>query len=68
MITQIGLIAGEILQYLDKYNETTLSNILKVLERERDSVLMSVGWLAREGHIILKKEGADYRIILRKKE
>ncbi|HDD64761.1 MAG TPA: hypothetical protein ENF61_01455 [Firmicutes bacterium] len=68
MITEIGLIAGEILQYLDKYNETTLSNILKVIEKDRDAILMSVGWLAREGHIILRKENQDYKIILRKKE
>ena len=68
MITEIGLVAGEMWQYLDKYNETTLSNLIKVLSKEKNLILMSIGWLAREGHIIVKKAGDDYKITLRKKE
>jgi len=68
MITEIGIIAGEMWQYLDKYNETTLSNLIDVTGKKRDLVLMSIGWLAREGHIIVKKVGEDYKVTLRKKD
>lgn len=67
MITEIGIVAGEIWQYLEKYNETTLTNLLEATKRERDIVIMGLGWLAREGHIVLKKEGEEYHISLRKK-
>ena len=68
MITEIGLIAGGIWQYLDKCKETTLSQLMETQDKDRDAVMMSIGWLAREGHIILKKEGDDYKITLRKKD
>jgi len=68
MITEIGLTAGEIWQYLDKYSETTFTKLSKAIGRDRQMVLMSLGWLAREGHIKLVKEGKDYRITLLRKE
>ena len=66
MITVIGISAGEIWQYLDKHTEATLSQILATFGMERDMVLMSIGWLARERHIVLKKVANDYQITLRK--
>lgn len=66
MITRIGIIAGEIWSILDKKGEMTLSEIYDYLEYHNDHILMSVGWLAREGHIILNKEKEDYKITLRK--
>ncbi len=68
MITEIGIVAGEIWQYLEKYNETTLSKLIEATGRERDLLIMGLGWLAREGHIILTKKDNEYKIILRKKE
>ena len=68
MITEIGIVAGEIWQYLEKYNEATLSQITKALKRERDIVMLSLGWLGREGHIFIEKEGDEYKITFRKKE
>lgn len=68
MITEIGIVAGEIWQYLEKYNEATLSQIVKSIDRERDLVMMSLGWLGREGHIFITKEGDDYKITFRRKE
>ena len=67
MITEIGIVAGEIWHYLDKQGEVSLSEISKGINRPGDIILMSVGWLAREGHVILKKEKeGEYRICLRK--
>ena len=67
MITQIGIMAGEIWHYLEKNEKAdTLENIVKSGDRPRDIVLMSVGWLAREGHILLEGEAPDYKVSLRK--
>ncbi|MGI6595459.1 MAG: winged helix-turn-helix domain-containing protein [Elusimicrobia bacterium] len=68
MITEIGIVAGEVWQYLEKYNEATLSQIANAIKRERNLVMLSLGWLGREGHILIVKEGDDYKITLRKKE
>ena len=65
MITEIGIVAGEIWHFLDDLKESTLSNLVKGIERDREITLMSLGWLAREGHVILTKEGNDYNITLR---
>ncbi len=68
MITEIGIVAGEIWQYLEKRTEATLSEITKAIKRDRDIVLLSLGWLGREGHVLIKKEGNEYRITFQKKE
>ncbi len=68
MITEIGLVAGEIWQYLDKYREVNLTRLLEALKKDRDLVLMSLGWLGREGHILLQQQGQDIKITLRRPE
>jgi hypothetical protein len=65
MITEIGIVAGEIWHFLDEKKESTLSAMVAGIGRDQDIILMSMGWLAREGHVILSKEGKDYRIVLR---
>ena len=66
MITEIGIVAGEIWHDLDKNGMTVFSQIVKRLGRPKDIVLMSLGWLAREGHVILRQEGQDYQVELRR--
>ncbi len=66
MITEIGIVAGEIWHYLDKHGEVLFSEIVEGIHQPRDLTLMSVGWLAREGYVIVKGEGKDYRVWLRK--
>jgi len=67
MITEIGIIAGEIWHYLDEHGEVSLSDLVKGIDKSRDNVLMSLGWLAREGHVILEERLAgDYKVVLRK--
>jgi len=67
MIMNIGIVAGDIWNYLDKHGKTKISKIVEGLEKDRDLIFMSLGWLAREGHVIV--EGTDdYEISLRKKE
>ena len=62
MITELGIVAGDIWHYLDQHGESTLSVLVESLDRPRDMILMSLGWLAREGHVALRAEGSDYRV------
>ena len=66
MITEIGIVAGDIWHFLDHHGEVTLTVLVKGIDKPRDNVLMSLGWLAREGHVILQQVDGDYRIALRK--
>lgn len=66
MITEIGITAGDIWHYLDEHGKSRLNDIIQGISRERDIVLMSTGWLAREGHVIVDGAGPDYEISLRK--
>jgi len=66
MITEIGIVAGDIWHYLDHHGEVTLSQLVKGIDKARDNVLMSLGWLAREGHVIVLQVSGDYRISLRR--
>ena len=65
MITEIGIAAGDIWHYLDQHKASTLSQLIRGIDKKRDVVMMSLGWLAREGHVILEEEGQDYKITLR---
>lgn len=66
MITEIGIVAGEIWHFLDQYGEVNLTDLVKGIDKPRDNVLMSLGWLAREGHVILQQSGNNYTISLRR--
>jgi len=65
LITEIGITAGDIWHYLDQHKKSALTQISRGIDRDRDAVLMSVGWLAREGHVIVEKEGRDFQVWLR---
>jgi len=57
MITWIGLCAGEVWNYLDAHDgHATLGALLSGIDAPRDTILMAVGWLAREGHVLMKRE------------
>ncbi len=66
MITEIGIVAGDIWHFLDQHGEVTLSMLIKSIDKPRDNLLMSLGWLAREGHVIVLQFNGDYKISLRK--
>lgn len=65
-MTEIGITAGEVWHYLDEHGKSMLENLLQAIDKHRDIVLMSVGWLAREGHVILTGQGPNFEICLRK--
>ena len=66
MIIEIGIVAGDIWHFLDQHSEVKLQELIKGIDKPRDSVLMSLGWLAREGHVILQQVDDDYKVSLRK--
>lgn len=64
MITKIGIVAGEIWEYLEKHDrKANQEDMVKDLQKDRDLVLMSIGWLAREGHVTV--DGACPNCIIR---
>ena len=65
MITEIGIVAGDIWHYLDQHKSVTLSELVSGIDKDRNVVLMSLGWLAREGHVIVEDVGGNYKVNLR---
>lgn len=65
MITEIGIVAGEIWHYLDEHGEVRFFSLVTGIERSKELALMSLGWLAREGHVIVRQEGSDFLVTLR---
>ncbi len=66
MIMQIGIIAGDIWHHLEENQGTSkLQDMISAVEKPKEEILMSLGWLAREGHVAIEKDG-DYKITLRK--
>ena len=66
MITEIGIVAGEIWHYLDEHGAGLFSRLVSGIERPKELALMSLGWLAREGHVIVRQDGQDLRVELRR--
>lgn len=66
MITEIGIVAGEIWHYLDEHKKAVFADVVRGIERSRDLALMSLGWLAREGHVVVRQDGQDFRVELRR--
>ena len=68
MITEIGIVAGEIWNYLDKHGQVSLEDLSGGIDKPNDIVLMSLGWLAREGHVLVESKDECFQVSLRKKE
>lgn len=64
MITEIGIAAGDIWHYLDERGSATLDELVRHIKKDRNLILMSLGWLAREGHITLGDAPTGFRAAL----
>ena len=60
MITEIGIAAGDIWHYLDDRGSATLDQLAKNIKKPKELLLMSLGWLAREGHVSLGSPESGY--------
>ena len=68
MITKIGIVAGEIWQLLESNGTVSIEDIKSKLDRTESLILMSIGWLSREGHVLLEEEANDFKVSLRERE
>ena len=66
MITEIGITAGDIWHQLDKDHRLTLDELVRTIGKDRELVLMGLGWLAREGHVVIDGPMNDAAVILTK--
>lgn len=67
MIMEIGITAGEIWRYLESAGPVSMDTLYHEIKREKELILMSLGWLAREGHVVVDPAGdfSEYRVSLR---
>lgn len=57
MITWIGLCAGEIWSYLESHSlQSRMEDLFSGIQAPRPTILMAVGWLAREGYVLIEGE------------
>ncbi|MBN1492652.1 MAG: winged helix-turn-helix domain-containing protein [Candidatus Omnitrophica bacterium] len=70
MIMEIGITAGEIWHFLEKQkNERAkLKDLIKGIKRTEELTLMSLGWLAREGHVFISCGPEGFEAALLKQE
>jgi hypothetical protein len=64
MITEIGIAAGDIWHFLDKKGSATLDQLVKGIGKPKELLLMSLGWLGREGHVTLEGPETGYKAAL----
>lgn len=67
MITEIGIAAGEIWHHLELKGRTGFDEILSIDPGKEKLLIMALGWLAREGHILFKNENGMSFIELNRK-
>jgi len=67
VITEIGIVAGEIWHLLDEHGQVTLERLISGIEKPNELTLMSLGWLAREGHVLVDRKDFGYVVSLREK-
>lgn len=65
MIIELGVVAGKIWKYLEKNKKVFLSQLVPAINSDRDEILMGLGWMVREGYVVLEKEDRQYMISLR---
>lgn len=61
MITEIGIVSGEILNLLEeKKIPVSIDEIKSHLDEPMDVIYMSIGWLIREGYVRVTRGGQKY--------
>ncbi len=66
MITEIGFAAGDIWKLLDQKERLELAELMKQIPRSKELILMALGWLCREGHVVIIENNGKLLIELRK--
>jgi len=64
MEKKIGISAGAIWSYLNKHGSQSLTALAKGAGGDKNMFHWGLGWLAREGKIVIKKIKGKYEISL----
>ena len=65
MLDNIGNVAGAIWHYLENNNEATITKLTREIGENQRTVLMGIGWLAREGKLDFEKRKQGTYITLK---
>lgn len=60
----VGEVAGDVWNFLEKKGESSLSAVNDAVDEPRSRVNMAIGWLAREGKLEFNDEGRGVSISL----
>ncbi len=63
-VEQIGATAGAIWHLLAEEGPTSVTKLAKAVGQPRDTVMMALGWLAREDKISIAEEGRTRTVLL----
>ena len=65
MITQIGIVAGDLWRYLERHGKVVLTDLIKDIDHSEYLILMALGWLTREGHMVWESQESIYSCSLK---
>ena len=67
MITEIGIVAGDIWHQLDRADRLSLDQLVSNIGKSREVILMGLGWLSREGHVTIEGDIRNCVVTLARK-
>lgn len=65
MLENIGSVAGAVWHYLEENSEATVTKLTRELGESERTILMAIGWLAREGKLDFEKRKQGTYIALK---
>ncbi len=64
-VPHIGDVAGVIWRILSENGPITTTKLVKAVDEPRDTVMLALGWLAREEKVNIDDEGRNRKVSLR---
>ena len=65
MIIKLGVVAGEMLTILEREKESIkISDLREQLDHPYEIILMSLGWMVRQGYLKLEEKEDSYYVSL----
>jgi hypothetical protein len=63
-VTHIGDVAGMVWRALSDEGPMTTTKLVKAVREPRDSVMQAIGWLAREGKVVINEDRRGHLVSL----
>lgn len=63
-VVAIGSVAGRIWHYLHDQGTVSITQLTRDVDAPRDTVMQGIGWLAREGKVVISKTARSRQIQL----